>query len=134
MKTSLLSLAFVVSTVSLAAAQAPAIGPAIGANGQSALQPPATTPEMWYYSQELRRHDDPQQAVRRRAEFAAQQRAMRLAAMKWYGFSNARPTVSQIPTMGVYSPSWVGNGYDRYDWVAGRAATPIYVVPETVVR
>jgi hypothetical protein len=134
MKASLLSLVFVVSAVSLAAAQAPAIGPAVGGEGQSVLQPPAATPEMWYYSQELRRHDDPKQAVRRRAEFAAEQRALRLAAMKWYGFSNARPTVSQIPTMGVYSPSWVGNGYDRYDWVAGRPSTTIYVVPDAIMR
>ena len=75
------------------------------------------TPEMWIYSQELNRHDDPAQAVRRKAELRGAQRMQRIAAMKWFGFSNARPQASTAPMMGVYSPAWIGNGYDRYDWV-----------------
>ena len=31
------------------------------------LTAPTTTPELWVYSQEMRRHDDPAQAVRRKA-------------------------------------------------------------------
>jgi hypothetical protein len=31
--------------------------------------------------------------------------------------SNSRPVASTTPFMGVYSPAWVGNGGDRYDWV-----------------
>jgi hypothetical protein len=48
--------------------------------------------------------------------------------MKWYGYSNSRPVASSIPTMGSYSPGWIGNGLDRYDW-AGVSLTPpaIYV-------
>jgi hypothetical protein len=81
------------------------------------LATPAVTPELWLYSQELRRHDDPAQAVRRRAEQRAAERGQRLAALKWFGLSNARPQVSPVPLMGVYSPAWVGNGANRYDWV-----------------
>jgi hypothetical protein len=81
------------------------------------LVPAQVTPEMWIYSQEMRRYEDPQQAVRRKAELKASQRADRLATMKWFGFSNSRPQANPVPFMSVYSPTWVGNGYDRYDWV-----------------
>lgn len=89
------------------------------------LTTPTVTPELWLYSQELRRHDDPAQAVRRRAELRADQRSQRLAAMKWFGLSNSRPQASPVPLMGVYSPAWAGNGLNRYDWVgvADRSAT-----------
>jgi len=82
------------------------------------LTAPNTTPELWIYSQEMRRHDDPAQAVRRKAEFHAEQRMSRLAALKWYGYSNSRPEAAPIPLMGTYSPGWVGNGWNRYEWAA----------------
>jgi hypothetical protein len=96
------------------------------------LSVPAVTPELWVYSQELRRHDDPAQAVRRKAEIQADQRLSRLGAMKWYGLSNSRPQAS--PLEGVYSPGWVGNGWNRYDWapIGGPSVTyrvENYVVP-----
>jgi hypothetical protein len=90
------------------------------------LSAPTVTPELWIYSQELRRHDDPAQAVRRKAEINADQRLMRLAALKWYGMSNSRPDASAIPLMGGYSPAWIGNGWNRYDWTAV-GAVPILV-------
>jgi len=83
------------------------------------------TPEMWLYTQEWRRHDDPALAVRRAAEFRAEQRSQRLAALKWYGLSNARPQASVTPFTGIYSPSWVGNGYDRYDWAGPMRPTTV---------
>ena len=89
-------------------APAPAV---VAANG------PTAPPEFWLYSETVRRHDDPAQAVRRKAEARAEQRMSRIAAMKWFGFSNARPQASPIPMMGGYSPAWIGNGVDRYDWV-----------------
>jgi len=82
------------------------------------LTTPNVTPEMWVYSQELRRHDDPAQAVRRKAEINADQRLSRLAALRWYGMSNSRPDACPIPLMSGYSPSWVGNSFNRYDWSA----------------
>jgi hypothetical protein len=98
----------------------PAVGP-IAAQGNQFVPPnlsiTTVTPELWVYSQEMRRHDDPAQAVRRKAEARAAQRMQRVAAMKWFGFSNARPQASTTPMMGSYSPAWVGNSPNPYEWV-----------------
>jgi hypothetical protein len=117
---------------SVASAQQPIdVGSASGAGELSAPRPASelfvqpdvsltsVTPEIWLYTQAWRRHDDPAQAVRRKAEARAEQRMQRIAALKWYGFSNARPQASVTPFMGIYSPAWVGNGDNRYDWVGG---------------
>jgi len=83
----------------------------------------AQTEDMWFYLQELRRYDDPQAVIRRKAERKGEQRRQRLAAMKWYGWSQSRPTASSTPWTGVYSPSWVGNGADPYQWVGNAYVT-----------
>ena len=81
------------------------------------LAPGQVTPEFYLYMQELRRHDDPQQAVRRKAESRSAARESRIIAMKWYGMSNARPQANPVPFMsGSYSPTWIGSRPDRYDW------------------
>jgi hypothetical protein len=87
------------------------------------IAPSMVSPEMYIYLQELRRHDDPAQAIRRRAEAKAAQRLSRLAALKWYGMSNSRPQASTVPMMGVYSPAWIGNGRNRYDWSGAGGVT-----------
>jgi hypothetical protein len=132
MKRTLLALVLALACGSIAAAQQPVRQhPA----AQPELTPAVTTPDMWYYSQEQRRHDDPQQAVRRKAEFVSQQRAARVAAMKWYGMSNSRPVASTTPSMGVYSPAWVGNGGDRFDWIGLNSPhTALYASPTLIVR
>ena len=81
--------------------------------GDSSVTP---TPEMWFYLQETRRHDDPQMAVRRNAEQRASERRSRLASMKWFGLSNQRPMANHTPTTGVYSPMWVASLWDSYRW------------------
>jgi hypothetical protein len=79
------------------------------------------TPEMWFYQQESRRYDDPNQAVRRKAEFKAAQRQRRIAAMQWYGFSNSRPSVNTSLFNGSYSPSWGANNRgNSYLWPGPR--------------
>jgi hypothetical protein len=99
------------------------------------LSSPPVTPELWVYSQELRRHDDPAQAVRRKAEIQADQRLARLAAMKWYGLSNSRPVANPTPYTGQYSPQWIGNGYDRYDWVGpANPSVTLYLENISVTR
>lgn len=75
------------------------------------------TEDMWFYLQELQRYEDPQIAIRRKEELKAKQRRQRLAAMKWYGYCPGRPPANPIPTMGRYSPSWVGNGSDSALWI-----------------
>src|SRR5262245_39372155 len=82
----------------------------------TSLTAPTVTPELWVYSQEQRRHDDPALAVRRKAEFQAEQRMARLASLKWYGFSNSRPEAGMTPIMGTYSGGWIGNAWNRYEW------------------
>ena len=67
------------------------------------------TPEMWFYEQRLREYMDSKMAVRRVAEQKAAQRRARIAARKWYGLSNLRPTASPDPYNGSYSPRWGGN-------------------------
>jgi hypothetical protein len=77
----------------------------------------APTESMWFYLQELRRYDDPRTVTRRVAEEKADQRRARLAAQKWYGYLAGRPLASHTPFMGTYSPMWVGNGKDAFQWV-----------------
>ena len=48
------------------------------------------TPEMWFYEQYMHQYLNPKMAVRANAEFKAEQRQRRLAAMQWFGFSNSR--------------------------------------------
>lgn len=83
------------------------------------------TPEMWFYTQEMRRYDDSRASVRRRAHFKATQRHRRLTAMHWFGFSNSRPTTN--PTAGFggpASPTWTSNSWSPNQWSGhGRGAT-----------
>ena len=93
----------------------PTFGQAPAANPlpplQSSLSPGDVrqTPEMWFYEQQRRDYLDPRVAIRQRAEFQAQQRQRRIAARKWFGLSNARPTVSTDPFHGDFSPRWSSN-------------------------
>ena len=80
------------------------------------LNPGQMSPEMYLYLQEQQRHDDPKQALRRKAEARTAAREARITAMKWYGMSNARPQANPVPFMGTYSPAWVGSRGNRYDW------------------
>jgi hypothetical protein len=74
------------------------------------------TPDMWFYEQESRRHDSPENAVRRKAEFQTHQRQMRMASREWFGMSNSRPTVNPTPVMGTYAPTWIGNSNNPSYW------------------
>ncbi len=87
------------------------------------------TPEMWLYLHQLQRYDDPKMVVRRKAEFKAAQRRNRIAARKYFGYSNLRPTAHPTPFTGSYSPGWIGNSYDPFGW-AGQASGPTTVFIE----
>lgn len=83
------------------------------------------TSEMWFYQQEKKERLSPAMAVRRKAEFKSAQRQARLAAMKWFGYSNLRPSASPDPINGCYSPFWAGNNkLSPYMW-SGRGPTVI---------
>jgi len=89
-----------------AMAQEPAQVPSSISTGQ--ITP---TPEMWFYQQYMDQYQDPQMSVRRKAEFQAEQRARRLAALRWFGLSNSRPLAHSDPYHHDYSPRWVSNNY-----------------------
>ncbi len=67
------------------------------------------TPEMWFYEQQQQQYEDPKAAVRRNAERKTSQRQARLAAMKWFGFSNMRPQCTITPGFDDWSPVWRSN-------------------------
>lgn len=105
----------------------PPAPPALVPSGSIQLAPGQViaTPEMWFYEQEMRRYDDPKAAVRARAEQRADARQARLTALKWFGYSNARPQASPTPFMGTYSPAWTGNHADGYRWVGSGSGPTI---------
>ncbi|MGE0610070.1 MAG: hypothetical protein AB7O62_23465 [Pirellulales bacterium] len=76
----------------------------------------APTPEMWFYEQQMREHNDPQAAVRRKAEFKADQRLRRIESLKWFGYSNARPTTTPDFQFGPASPQWSSNSGNPMLW------------------
>lgn len=76
---------------------------------QPMASPGDITPEMWFYEQYQREYQDPKLAVRRKAEFQAMQRDRRLAAQRWFGYSNQRPQASCDPMHSEYSAHWTGN-------------------------
>lgn len=125
----LLSSIFVASS---AYAQQPARPEPKPADSMANTPNSSMTPEMWLYLHEERRADDPASAVRRRAEIKAAQREQRLASSKWYGFYNARPSASMVPIMGTYSPTWVGNGWNNYQWISSGNRATNYVGVEYV--
>jgi hypothetical protein len=72
---------------------------------------------------------DPKWAVRRNAEFRAAQRRGRLAAMKWYGISNSRPTASATPFTGVYSNTWAGLARHPMIWPVAYPSVVLQIEP-----
>jgi hypothetical protein len=70
------------------------------------------TSEMWFYQEQLRQYNDPKMSLRRIAEGKAERRRARLAAQRWYGVSNMRPTVGMDPVHGEWGARWTsGNRY-----------------------
>ena len=120
MKRLLWSVLVIASAISTTDAQEPT--PATRPGVQQPDQNPSManlTPEMWLYMQQLERH--------------AAQRTHRIAARKWFGLSNTRPSASPIPVMGTYSPFWSGNDIDPHRW-NGVGAPVIIVEDEELVR
>ncbi len=120
MKRLSLALALLASltVVHRAAAQQPVAAPAEAAT---------TAAELSFYQQQLERYEEPKSAVRRKAEFRAAQRQARIAAMKWYGYSNARPTVNPTPWGAQFSPRWGSASQRPFSWYGG----PTIVLPGT---
>ena len=84
------------------------------------------TPEMWFYEQQMKRYNDPQEMVRQNAAFEAAQRKQRLAAQKWYGYSKSRPMVNPTPFGASYSPTWNNATIRPWSWAA--STRQIYLI------
>ena len=105
-------------------AQTPAVTPAVSATRSQqrsiSLDDLKPTTDMWFYEQAMRQYQDPKMAVRRAAEARADQRQQRLAAMRWFGFSNSRPRANSDPIHSDYSPGWSSNNYySPFRWFGG---------------
>jgi len=108
MKRFSIALATLLFVASPALAQGPAAAQ-FGLSGRISTGELTPTPEMWFYEQYLRESKDPKSSVRKKAEFQAEQRRKRLAALKWFGFSNQRPQATSDPLYNDYSPRWTSN-------------------------
>lgn len=111
-----------------ALAQAPTDGD-IQLNRTISVGEVTPTPEMWFYQQYANEYGDPKVAVRHKAEERSAQRRGRIAARRWFGFSNLRPKAGTDIVHGDYSPSW-SSGVSNYPfrWT-GHGAASVVVRP-----
>ena len=92
------------------------------------------TPEMWFYQQYHQQYQDPKTAVRAKAEERSAQRRARLAAMRWFGFSNSRPRAGTDPVHSDYSPAWTSRSANYpYRW-GGYGVASVVVRPVRSTR
>jgi hypothetical protein len=87
-------------------------------------QPPAGT-ESWEYRAAGERTPPVRLSVQK-AQARGAQRMARLEAMRWYGFSNSRPTAAAIPWTTMYSPAWQTPGGRPFAWYT--SSRPIIVI------
>jgi hypothetical protein len=80
----------------------------------------------WYYNSETPQPLTPRQMQQQKSQIVAAQRMSRLAAMRWYGMSNERPTATATPFSGVYSPAWQMPGGRPFAWYG--ASRPTYII------
>ncbi len=93
-----------------------------------------TTGEDWSYRPATERERTPTIA-QQKAMARGAQRMARLEAMRWYGFSNSRPTATAIAWTTMYSPGWQQPGGRPFAWhtssrpivvITQPTATPVY--------
>jgi hypothetical protein len=89
----------------------------------------APTQEMWFYEQYQKQYTDPKAAVRQQAEFRSVERLRRIAALRWFGFSNQRPSANVDPIHSDYAPHWASNNVNLPDRWNGPATATILVRP-----
>ena len=84
----------------------------------------APTQDMWFYEQYQKQYTDPKTVVRQKAEFRGEERQRRIAALRWFGFSNQRPSACADPVNTDMAPHWTsGNINLPSRWSGGGTAT-----------
>lgn len=106
----------------------------------SAQDPPAeprpqstvTSDDGWYYDAPPER---PQKRtiIQEKAALRAEQRMARLAASRWYGISNSRPTASAMPFTTMYSHAWQMPGGRPFAWYVSSRPVIILRSPSPIV-
>jgi hypothetical protein len=69
--------------------------------------------------------------AREKSMARSHQRMARLEAMRWYGFSGARPTASGMPFTTMYSPAWQQPGGRPFAWHTSSRPVTIYHMSPT---
>lgn len=103
--------------------------------GEEGGAPPAAAAndgESWYRSPTVK--EEKITIAREKSMARAQARMSRLDAMRWYGFSNSRPTAATLPFTTMYSPMWQMPGGRPFAWYT--TSRPVVIVggAPTVVR
>ena len=88
----------------------------------------ANQEDHWDYGQSYQYEPNPKEIIHQKAQARAHQRMARMAAMRWYGMSNERPTASPTPFTALYSPSWQMPGGRPYAWYHGGWASSSVVI------
>ena len=89
---------------------------------------PQVRNDSWYYqpsNQPSSYQPNPKAIIHQKAMAHGQQRSDRLAALRWYGMSNSRPTAAPTPFCTLYSPAWQSPNGKPFVWYAGR---PTYII------
>ena len=110
---------------------------ASAAQAQEPVAPPAEPApagaEGWYYRQAPER-ETTLTLAQQKAQMRGAQRMARLEALRWYGFSNSRPTASPIPWTTMYSPAWQAPGGRPFAWHMSSRPVVIISTPTVVYR
>lgn len=85
----------------------------------------AASDESWYDRTPPTRAPKPSLS-HQKAALRGQQRMARLEAMRWYGYSNSRPTASGMPWTTMYSPAWQQPGGRPFAWYQSNRPVVIY--------
>jgi hypothetical protein len=107
----------------------------LGQEPEVAAEPTATAPgvDSWYYRSSPERETTLTIAQQKAVQRAAQRMA-RLDAMRWYGFSNSRPTASSIPWTTMYAPAWQTPGGRPFGWHVSHRPIVVIAPPISVYR
>ena len=97
-------------------------------------RPAAASDQSWYYRPAVE-SGATFTVAQQKAQARGAQRMARLEALRWYGFSNSRPTAAAIPWTTMYSPAWQTPGGRPFAWHTGsRSVVVHHVYPTPVYR
>jgi hypothetical protein len=95
--------------------------------------PANPVPETWTYRPSPERTPNFTLA-QQKAQLRGAQRMARLEALRWYGFSNSRPTASALPWTTMYSPAWQQPGGRPFAWYTSTRPVVIIAQPGPLYR